>query len=269
MHEKKGTIVIYTCHGFQFFKGSPKKDWLLYYTVEKKLSKITDLLITINSEDFRLAKEKFKCPTLKIDGVGVDLNKYSKKHSSKELQKARAHYGFQEKDFVIVYIAEFSAIKNHSRLLEAAAPIILNNPRVKLLFLGQGTTMENIQNRAAELNISKNVIMPGYVKGDFAALLQSCNLGLSASYREGLGLGLLECIASGLPIIVADNRGHRDIVSKNKKCLFNPLDPNDIRKKLSEAIKTPSNYRIDFPERFSLRSSLSEMNKIYRDLLDI
>ena len=56
---KQGTKVVYTAHGFHFYKGAPKKNWLLWYPVEKFMCCYTDLLITIAEEDYELARTKF------------------------------------------------------------------------------------------------------------------------------------------------------------------------------------------------------------------
>ena len=53
---KNGTKVIYTAHGFHFYKGAPKKNWMIFYPIEKYYSKFTDTLITINKEDYEFAK---------------------------------------------------------------------------------------------------------------------------------------------------------------------------------------------------------------------
>ena len=264
---KKGTKVIYTCHGFQFYKGGPKSDWALYYPIEKRLSRDVDLLITINSEDSDLVKKKFGCPTKMIDGVGVDMSNFAKKYTQKEKAAARKQYGLMSDDFVVVYLAEFRPVKNHLRIVEAAASVIRENPKVKLLFLGQGKLMDAVRERAKNLGIQDNVIMPGYIREQYAALVQGCDLCISAAYQEGLGLGVLECIAAGLPIIIADTRGHRDIVNNEKKYLFDPFNIADIAKKMNAAIKKPEHYRLDFPERYSLRNSLSEMREIYQEVL--
>ena len=82
---KAGTRVIYTAHGFHFYKGAPLKNWLLFYPVEKHLAKYTDTLITINDEDFERAKKKFekRCHDIEyVPGVGVDEKKFNKKHLS-------------------------------------------------------------------------------------------------------------------------------------------------------------------------------------------
>ena len=61
-----------TAHGFHFYEGSPKKNWMIYYPIEKYFSRKNDTLITITHEDYRLAKKKFHCQVEHIHGVGVD-----------------------------------------------------------------------------------------------------------------------------------------------------------------------------------------------------
>ena len=51
--------VIYTAHGFHFYKGAPVLNWLLYYPMEKWLSHCTDVIVTINEEDYERAKKSF------------------------------------------------------------------------------------------------------------------------------------------------------------------------------------------------------------------
>ena len=263
---KKGVKVIYTCHGFHFYDGAPKQNWRLYYPIEKKMAKNTDLLITINREDYKRAKADFACPVKMIDGVGVDEAKF-KKTTKAEQKVAREKYGLAQDDFVMVYLAEYTANKNHEMLIRAAAPIMRDNPKVKLLFLGQGELMDAMKQLAEELGIADKVVMPGYIRDNYAALVQSCNLCVSASKREGLGLGVLEAVLCGLPVLLANNRGHRDIVNDAKKYLFELDDVEALTKKMRDAIEKPEKYHLDFPERYSLHNSLSEMREIYKEIL--
>ena len=263
---KNGTKVIYTCHGFHFYDGAPKKNWRLYYPIEKKMAKETDLLITINCEDYQRAKHDFACPVKMIDGAGVDLARFQK--TTKAQRKlARKQHGINDDDFVIVYAAEFTENKNQHMIVEAAAPIMRENAKVKLLFLGDGEKMTEVRELARSLGVQDQVLLPGYVRENYAALLQSCNLYISASQREGLGLGVLEGALCGLPVLVSDNRGHRDIVDGDKKYLFALDDVDGLSKKMRDAIKNPEKYHLEFPERYSLRNSLSEMREIYQEVL--
>lgn len=264
--KKHGTKIIYTSHGFHFYDGAPKKNWLLYYRAERNAAKYTDLIITINREDYRRAKRDFGCPVEMIDGVGVDTARFAKTTKAEQAE-ARAKFGLDEDDFVICYLAEFTKNKNQRTLVEAAAPIMKENPKLKLIFLGEGPCMNEVKALAKELGVQKQCLFPGYVRSKYAALVQSCNLYVSLSIREGLGLGVLEALYCGLPIIVSDNRGHRDIVDNNKKYLVPPMDVAALTKKLREAIRHPAEYKFEFPERYTLSNSLSEMKAIYEEIL--
>ena len=49
--------VIYTAHGFHFYKGAPLVNTIIYKTMEKRAAKYTDTLVTINPEDYEAAKK--------------------------------------------------------------------------------------------------------------------------------------------------------------------------------------------------------------------
>ena len=74
---KEGLKVIYTAHGFHFYKGAPMLNWLVYYPIEKICSFWTDVLITINQEDYELAKHKMRAKKVEyVSGVGIDVDKF-------------------------------------------------------------------------------------------------------------------------------------------------------------------------------------------------
>src|SRR5699024_9702226 len=73
-NRKRGTKIIYQAHGFHFYKGGPISNWIFFYPIEKVCSYFTDTLITINHEDYELAKKKFHAKeVVYVPGVGIDL----------------------------------------------------------------------------------------------------------------------------------------------------------------------------------------------------
>ncbi len=71
--------VIYQAHGFHFYKGAPKLNWIVYYPVEKYLAHFTDALITINTEDFRISRKfnlKKNGQKYYVPGVGINLKEF-------------------------------------------------------------------------------------------------------------------------------------------------------------------------------------------------
>lgn len=260
---KHGTKVIYTSHGFHFFNGAPLKYWCLFYPIEKLCAKYTDLLITINREDYGRAKAKFNTAVRMINGVGVDTTKFNQSISVAEKNNIRKKLGFKKNDYIIVYVAEFIARKNHRFLLESIAPLLKEKPDIKIALLGKGELLLKTKQLAKDLGIEKQVSFLGY-RDDVYRVLQSCNLAVSTSLSEGLGLGVIEAQLCGLPIIISDNRGHREIADKHKKNIFSPKDKTDFKNKIAAAYGGEDFY-INFNEKFSLRSSLKKMRKIYLD----
>lgn len=260
---KKGLKVIYTAHGFHFYEGAPWHYWVTWYLLEKMMSRWTDLIITINSEDFERAYKKFHCEVKRIDGVGVDLERF---YEFKNKQKLREKYGFLKDEFLIIYTAEFIERKNHRFLIQGLANILKENPKVRLVLIGTGRLEDEMKELARELGISEQVQFLGYVN-KVEEYLNCGNLCISTCKEEGLGLGVLEAIACGCSILLADTRGHREIVGNEKKYLFDISDESNFSKKVRDAIANNSKYRMQFPERFSLENSLREMREIYREVL--
>lgn len=264
--KKDSLKVIYTCHGFHFYDGASIINWLLYYRAEKIMSKYTDLLITINREDFKRADEDFPCPVKMIDGVGIDTTKFNTKLNKADKLKLRKEIGLEKDDFAVVYVAEFIDRKNHQMLFESIADILRENQNIKLVLLGMGVLEDKMKKLAEDLGIAEQILFLGY-RHDVYNVLQCCNLCVSTSKSEGLGLGVLEAALCGCSILISDNRGHRDIVDDNKKYLFKLGDNDGLEKKIRDAIKHLDKYHLEFPERYSLRSSLTEMKGIYEEFL--
>ena len=263
---KKGTKVIYTSHGFHFYEGAPKKNWMMYFKAEKMAAKYTDLLITINHEDYKNAKKYFDCPVKMINGVGIDVTKFHKNTKKDDSIKTRKELKLKADDFVVSYPAEFQPNKNHQYLLESVAPLIKKYPQLHFLFMGYGPLQEKLEKLSNNLGIADNIHFLGYIN-NVDEVLRASDMNISISIREGLGLGALEGVLCGCQTLVSDNRGHRDVVGKNTNCLFKLDDPDELREKLEKAITGKEKYYITFDDKFSLRSSLTEMRKIYTEIL--
>ncbi|MDF2865664.1 MAG: glycosyl transferase [Clostridia bacterium] len=210
--KENNTKVIYTAHGFHFYKGAPILNWLLFYPIEKILSKYTDILITINNEDYELAKKKFnKTKVEYIPGVGVDENKFNFEMTIEEKNKLRESFNLQENDFVMIYTAEVNKNKNQVMAIEAMRHLIKENYNIHLLLVGKGNLKKYYENKVKEYNIQNNIHFLDY-RTDVPELLKISDLAISTSKREGLPINIIESMMSGLPTIVTNCRGNRDLV---------------------------------------------------------
>lgn len=267
--------VLYTTHGFHFYKGAPWYYWAFIYPVEYLAARWTDGLIVINQEDYTNAQKMLlrnKGKIYLLPGVGVDLKKF---HSIQEKQKnlLRKEYKFKDDDFLLIYTAEINKNKNHTFLIKAISLLKDGIPNIKLLFAGEGILKEKNEKYTHRLNLKDDIVFLGY-RQDLEKIIPMCDVGTSASLREGFGINIVEYMSCGLPVVAIKNRGHKEIViDYSNGFLFEQGDMNQfvdlieklykdkpLRKKLGEnAIKSV--------QKFSIESSQNAMSEIYKNYI--
>lgn len=209
---KKGTKVLYTAHGFHFHKGSSLFSWLAYYPVEWLMAHLTDVLLTMNREDYELAKKRMHAKkVLYVPGVGIDTGRFASHRDDRE--EKRQELGFGPEDFLILTVAEMTKNKNHATVLNALA--LLKDKaefeHMKYLICGQGEQEQALRQQAKDLGIADHVMFLGYRK-DVPAVCRCSDLFAFMSYREGLPVALMEAMSCGLPAVCSGARGNTDLV---------------------------------------------------------
>ena len=207
---KRGTKVFYTAHGFHFYKGAPKKNWLIWYPVEKFMCRHTDKLITINEEDYQLARSRFRVETCHIHGVGVSMSRYHPR-SAKEEETLRKEESLAAQDFVVLCTGELNANKDQRTLIDAAVLCRDRIPELKVLLAGNGPLEPALREQIAENHAEGYIRLLGY-RTDLERVVPAVDVIVSCSHREGLGLNLIEGMLCGKPVIAVENRGHRELV---------------------------------------------------------
>lgn len=205
--------VIYTAHGFHFYKGAPLRNWILYYPVEKFLAKKTDVLITINHEDEELSKQFTLKPggfVKRIPGTGVD----TKRFYSDDTRKAflREKHNIRDDEFIYLSVGELNDNKNHSTIIKSFASA--NMPNARLYICGEGPNHRSLQRQINGLGVKGRVKLCGY-QHNIEDYYRMADAFVFPSIREGMGMASLEAMACGLPLIVADNRGTREYARDN------------------------------------------------------
>ena len=214
--KKYGVRVIYTAHGLHFYKGAPLKNWLLFYPVEKYLSRYTDTIILINKEDYDLAKRKFKSKNIEyVPGVGIDEEKFNFKMTKKEKHDLRESLGLKDDDFVMIYPAELNGNKNQLLLINVMETLAKEYSYIKLLLPGIDSCSGYYQRLVKEKKLDNNIKFLGF-RTDIPKLLKISDLAVSSSKREGLPVNIMEAMCVGLPIVASDCRGNRDLIHDDK-----------------------------------------------------
>lgn len=216
---KKGTKVVYMCHGFHFYKGASLAHWLLFYPVERFMSRFCDMIVTINREDEARAKT-FHCPRVEhINGIGVD---FSKRRCTLSREEKRKELGVKESDIMVLSVGELQTRKNHEAILRALGK--LQDPRVQYFLCGKGELREYLEKLALRLGIRDRVHFLGYRK-DVPEIMGAADIFAHPSKREGLGLACLEAMASGLPLVTSNIQGIPDYVENGVTGFL--CDPED------------------------------------------
>lgn len=206
------TKVIYTAHGFHFYQGAPVMNWLVYYPVEKMLSRWTDVLITINHEDYKLAKKKFKMKKLTyVPGIGIDTQRECL--SQKEKEEKRKKLGIPQDAFLITNAAEFTPNKNQKTVIEAIEQ--LHNPNIYFVMCGIGEKKAELEQYVKEHGLEEHIRFVGF-RNDLHEILQTSDCFVLSSFREGLSVALMEAMAEELPVVCSRIRGNVDLIKDGK-----------------------------------------------------
>jgi len=269
---KKGTIVFYTAHGFHFYKGASLINWILYYTTEKYLaSKYTDVLITINKEDYQRAT-KFNVFSVLVPGVGVNVDKFSPE-PKEDKRQLRLKYNYREEDFILFYAAELNHNKHQDLLINAVGLLKDKIPKIKLLLGGSGDLEAHYKKQVEELELKEYIEFLGF-RNDIPNLLKISDVAVSSSRREGLPVNVMEAMATGLPLVVTNSRGNRDLVTNSENGYVIELDDVEGFANAIGLVHESEELRNKFAEKnleriklYSLDQAVRVMEAIYSKYL--
>ena len=265
---KQGTKVFYTAHGFHFYKGAPAINWILYYPVEKWLSRYTDVLITINKEDYERAKTFKAGKVCYVPGVGIDLKKFNVGYVNKE--QKRKEIGVSADDFVLLSVGELIPRKNHEVVIRALSVLKqldkLNH--IEYVICGRGAYETDLKKLAEGLDVADHVHFLGY-RNDISEICNCADLFVFMSHQEGLPVALMEAMACGLPAVCSNIRGNTDLIEDGVTGLLANNTPEEVAESISE-MKSDTALRnrvasaaLQKIKQFDLSSVEDEMSKIY------
>lgn len=266
---KKGSVVMYTCHGFHFHNAAPKKNWMIYYPIEKFCSRFCDFIVTINKEDFNRAKTFHAKNVRYIPGVGVDISRI--KNTKVDKQAYKKSIGIPEDCVMLLSVGEMIERKNHEVIIRALAK--LQNKNIYYVICGKGPLKEHLENLAKELGLSENVVFLGF-RRDIPELCNTADISAFPSRIEGLGLAGIEAMAAGVPLVSSNVHGILDYVIDGKTgYACNPEDVDGFANAISKLAtdkELRENMREDCVkavEPFELHNALRVMWDIYDEIL--
>lgn len=260
-HRKKGTKVIYTAHGFHFYKGSPKMNWILYYPVEKLLSHKTDLLICINREDYRLAAGRFSAKAVEyVHGAGFDKNRFDGKIPKEE---AREKLGIKDGETVLLSVGDLCERKNHKVIVKALSAV--KNTNCRLYIAGWDMLDGKLAELAESLEVADKVTFLGYTR-QLSLYFSAADIYLFPSLQEGLPIALIEAMSQSLPVIATDIRGTNDLITDGDGGYLLTTDDYEGFAEKIEYLSAREDLRHKFGERNAAEAQKYEVTPVIKEI---
>ena len=256
--------MIYTAHGFHFFKGAPLLNWLIFYPLEWFCSRYTDVLITINLEDFALAQKKMKAKqVVYVPGIGVDVTKF--RNAAAMSMEVRESLGLTEGEMLLLSVGELSVRKNHEVVLRALAQLELD--AYQYLICGLGPLENRLHELVRELKMEDRVQFLGY-RNDIPQIMNAADVYLFPSLQEGLPVALMESMAAGKPVACSRIRGNTDLIEEGGGVLFDPVSVDEcadaIRSLLDSDYEQMGHFNAEKIQGFSRETVEKRMSEIYK-----
>lgn len=209
--------VVCTVHGYLFDEHTPRLRSCILRTAEKWMAPQTDLLLTMNDWDYRVAQQYHMGHRVaSVPGMGVDIARlHCEPQDGIQLRK---ELGLAQDAFVILYPAEFSVRKSQQILIQAMAHL---PDHTVLVLPGCGATWEECKELSARLGLESRILFPGQVSpmGRWYAM---ADVAASSSRIEGLPFHIMEAILCGLPVVASQVKGHVDLVKPGVTGLLYP-----------------------------------------------
>lgn len=266
---KKGTKVLYLVHGYHFFKGAPKKNWL-FYPVEKIMSTQCDAMCMICWEDYEFTKKHMpQKKVYHIDGIGFNVSKFRDVNIDRE--QKRAELGIKKDDLLILSVGELQTRKNHEPVLRAIGEI--DDPHIKYMICGRGELEQHLKDVAKDIGMEERLLLPGHVY-DIPERLKAADIFAHPSQREGLGIAALEAMASGLPLITSNVQGIKDyVINGETGFVTTPNDVKGYKQAIIQLRDDPcfreriSKNNITFVEKYDIANAVKQVHAVLQEIL--
>jgi glycosyltransferase involved in cell wall biosynthesis len=269
----KVPVIIYTAHGFHFYQGAPLINRTIFKMAEMWLAHYTDVIITINQEDYEAAqgfKLRNSGKVFYIPGIGVDTTEI--KQATPKRQEILQEIKSNDSAIMLISVGELNKNKNNQVVIEALGK--LQNPNIHYILCGIGNKKDDIISLAKNNRIEGNIHFFGY-RNDIPQLLKSCDVFIMPSYREGLSRSIMEAMSAGLPCIVSRIRGNVDLIHDRKGgYLFSLDDVEGFAKHIQKLAENEilreqmGRYNVEAVKQFDVENVKRVMKSIYTEVLN-
>jgi glycosyltransferase involved in cell wall biosynthesis len=165
-------------------------------------------------------------------------------HRVTEPTDIRAELGLAPDARIIGVVATLRVEKALEVMISAVAQVIQRFPDAHLVIAGDGPQRESLEAQVASMGLTGHVHFLGE-RRDVTPLLQTVDVGALSSDWEGMPLFVLECMATGTPVVATNVGGLPEIVEHDRTgLLVPPRDPAALAAAISALLADPARGRL-------------------------
>ena len=271
-------VVVHTIHGLAFHPYQNK--WLnrFYIAAEKSASKRTDFFISVaDAMTKQTTAEGIGRPEQFVTAYSaIEEDDFLEPISQERKKDFRQKYEVTEDSIVLVSIARLFMLKGHKYIIESAKQLSKQFDKCVWLFVGDGNLSDHFKQQVLQLGLTKKVKFTGLLPPSQIPLtIQSSDILVHCSLREGLARTLPQAMLCGRPAISFDVDGAKEVVNENTGRLIEPKNIEQLTKACAELIedeglrkKLGENGRNSVKEKFAPKTMVDTIEAVYRKLLN-
>ncbi len=276
-HESRATKIVHTIHGLAFHQY--QSQWLnkFYIAIEKSAAKRTDFFISVaDAMTAQATASGIGRPEQFITAYSaIEEDDFLEPISEGRKRDFRRKYGISEDSIVLVTIARLFMLKGHEYIIESAKQLSERFEKCVWLFVGDGNLSDHFKQQVCQLGLAEKVKFTGLLPPSQIPLaIQSSDILVHCSLREGLARTLPQAMLCGRPAVSFDVDGAREVVNENTGRLIEPKNVEQLTKACAELIKDEDlrkklgeNARESVKERFAPDTMVDTIEAVYEKLL--
>lgn len=266
--------LVYTIHGWSFHDDQQALLRKIRVLGEQLLTSKSNINISVSASNQQTGKKYFPKFNSVVINNGIDQKKFD---PSRNFKNIRQELNIAPDAILVLFVARFIHQKQPLKLIEAFAEAHQQNPKLKLLMVGDGDQKPTALQLVKDLNIESHVIFEPF-RQDVPDVLAAADIFVLPSLWEGLPIGLLEAMAMGKAIIGTQVDGTSEVLRYNENGLLIATDnlaPNLSDALLAMAADPALRAKLGIAAQQTISSTYSasnmtrEIEAIYNKLLQV
>jgi len=240
--ERGGTRpkIVHTIHGLAFHPYQSK--WLnkFYIAIEKSAAKRTDFFVSVADAmtSQAIAAGIGRPEQFTTIYSAIEQEQFLEPISQERKRGFRQKYGIADDAIVLITIARLFMLKGHDYIIESAKNLSRRFGNAVWLFVGDGNLADHYKQQVQQLGLAEKIKFTGLLPPSRIPLaIQSSDILVHCSLREGLARALPQAMLCGKPVVSFDVDGAREVVNEKTGRLIKPKNVEQLVNACAELIE--------------------------------